>query len=140
MLGSKKLDTITTEHVQRLKHALQHRSGKTVNNVLSVLNVMLKKAVEWDVIDQLPSSIRLLPNENGVHRCGTPSVPISRCAGLRRARFKNSRDTKISPRHSGICISAPRRLRARSDCWMDPNRRKSGETMGRRDLPKILTP
>jgi integrase len=32
-----------------------------VNNVLTVLNVMLKTAVEWEMIDQLPCSIRLLP-------------------------------------------------------------------------------
>jgi hypothetical protein len=32
-----------------------------VNNVLTVLNVMLKKAVEWDVIDRIPCAIRVLP-------------------------------------------------------------------------------
>ncbi len=32
-----------------------------MNNVLTVLNVLLKKAVEWDVIDNLPCAIRLLP-------------------------------------------------------------------------------
>jgi len=61
MLGTKKLDAITTEDVQRLKHQLRHRTPKTVNNVLSVLNVMLKNAVEWDVIDQMACTIRLLP-------------------------------------------------------------------------------
>jgi integrase len=40
---------------------LENRSAKTVNNVLTVLNVLLKKAVEWDVIDRLPCTIRLLP-------------------------------------------------------------------------------
>jgi hypothetical protein len=33
-LGDKKLDQITTEDVQRLKSALEHRAAKTVNNVL----------------------------------------------------------------------------------------------------------
>lgn len=61
MLGSKRLDAITTEHVQRLKQDLQRRTPKTVNNVLSVLNVMLKKAVEWGVIERVPCAIRLLP-------------------------------------------------------------------------------
>jgi len=42
LLGSKRLDAITTEQVQRLKHELQHRAPKTVNNVLTTLNVMLK--------------------------------------------------------------------------------------------------
>src|SRR6476646_10325425 len=37
-LGHKRLDTISTEVIQRLKHQLGHRSPKTVNNVLTVLN------------------------------------------------------------------------------------------------------
>lgn len=59
-LGDKKLDAITNEDVQRLKHALRDRSPKTVNNVLSVLSMLLKKAVEWDVLDRLPCTVRLL--------------------------------------------------------------------------------
>src|SRR5258708_7258440 len=42
-LGSKRLDAITTEQVQQLKRNLKHRAAKTVNNVLTVLNVLLKK-------------------------------------------------------------------------------------------------
>ena len=61
MLGRRRLDAITTESVQRLKHALRLKSPKTVNNVLTVLGVLLKKAVEWDVIDRMPGTIRLLP-------------------------------------------------------------------------------
>jgi hypothetical protein len=38
------------EQVQRLKLTLAHRSAKTVNNVLTVLSVLLKKAVEWGVL------------------------------------------------------------------------------------------
>jgi integrase len=60
-LGSKRLNAITTEHIQQLKRHLHDRSPKTVNNVLTVLSVLLKKAVEWDVIDRLPCVIRLLP-------------------------------------------------------------------------------
>lgn len=60
-LGSRRLDALTTEGVQRLKRAMQDRSAKTVNNVLTVLNTLLKKAVEWNVIGQMPCSIRLLP-------------------------------------------------------------------------------
>src|SRR5262249_35433043 len=59
-LGSKRLDAITNEAVQRLKHQLQCKSAKTWNNVLTVLNVMLKKAVEWEVIERMPCRIRLL--------------------------------------------------------------------------------
>jgi hypothetical protein len=48
-------------HVQNLKRRLHDRAPKTVNNVLTVLNVLLKKAVEWNVIDRVPCVIRLLP-------------------------------------------------------------------------------
>ena len=41
-LGSKKLDAIATEDVQHLKRQLADRSAKTVNNVLTVLNMLLK--------------------------------------------------------------------------------------------------
>jgi integrase len=60
-VGSKRLDAITTEDVQYLKRDLHHRSPKTVNNVLTVLNVLLKKAVEWQAMDRMPCVIRLLP-------------------------------------------------------------------------------
>jgi integrase len=59
-LGQKKLEAISTEHVQQLKTRLGKRSNKTVNNVLTVLNTLLKKAVEWDVIEQMPCTIKLL--------------------------------------------------------------------------------
>jgi integrase len=48
--------------VQRLKLALSHRSPKTVNNVLTVLSTLLKKAVEWGELERLPCAIKLLPN------------------------------------------------------------------------------
>jgi integrase len=49
----------------QLKHQLRDRAPKTVNNVLTVLNVLLKKAVEWDVIQRMPCAIRLLPIPKG---------------------------------------------------------------------------
>ena len=61
LLGSTRLDDITTEDVQRLKHQLRNRAPKTVNNVLTVLNVLLKKAVEWSVIERTACTVRLLP-------------------------------------------------------------------------------
>jgi len=61
MLGHKRLDTIKTEDIQRLKAGLSHRSAKTVNNVLTVLNTMLRKAVEWNVVTQMPCVVKLLP-------------------------------------------------------------------------------
>ena len=51
-LGHKRLDAITNEDVQRLKGWMQTKAAKTVNNVLTVLSVLLKKAVEWDVIER----------------------------------------------------------------------------------------
>lgn len=59
-LGSRALDGIGNEQVQQLKGSLQGMAPKTVNNVLSVLNVLLKQAVEWGVMTGLPCSIRLV--------------------------------------------------------------------------------
>src|SRR5688572_2807569 len=59
-LGDKRLDAITNEDVQALKLRLKDRSPKTVNNVLTVLSVLLKKAVEWEVLEKLPCAVRLL--------------------------------------------------------------------------------
>jgi integrase len=59
-LGSRTLDTISNEQVQRLKLSLREKSPKTVNNVLSVLSMLLKQAVEWGVLEKMPCSIRLM--------------------------------------------------------------------------------
>ena len=64
-LGHKKLDAIKSEDVQRLKRNLEAKSPKTVNNVLAVLSVLLKKAVEWEVIERMPCSVKLLPVPKG---------------------------------------------------------------------------
>jgi integrase len=61
-LGAKKLDEITDEQVQRLKLSLGGRSPKTVNNVLTVLSVLLKKALEWHELEKLPCTVKLLKN------------------------------------------------------------------------------
>ena len=58
--GAKRLDAISSEDVARLKSRLVAKAPKTVNNVLTVLNVLLKTAVEWHVIDQVPCSVRLV--------------------------------------------------------------------------------
>jgi len=60
-LGHKKLDAIKSEDVQHLKGRLSTKAAKTVNNILTVLNVLLKKAVDWDVIDRMPCAVTLLP-------------------------------------------------------------------------------
>jgi len=59
-MGGKRLDAITTDDVQKLKHRLREHAPKTVTNVLTVLSVLLKKAVEWDVIERVPCTIRLV--------------------------------------------------------------------------------
>jgi integrase len=58
--GGKRLDAITNADVQDLKHGLRDRAPKTVNNVLTVLSVLLKRAVEWNIVDRVPCTIRLL--------------------------------------------------------------------------------
>ena len=65
LLGAKKLDAITNEQVQQLKRGLRSKAPKTVNNILPVLNVMLKRAVEWEVIPRMPCVIRVLPAPKG---------------------------------------------------------------------------
>lgn len=61
-LGAKRLDAIGNEQVQKLKLALADQAPKTVNNVLTVLIALLKKAVEWGELEKLPCTIKLLPN------------------------------------------------------------------------------
>lgn len=60
-LGHKKVDAIKSEDVQHLEGRLRTKAAKTVNNILTVLNVLLKKAVDWDVIDRMPCAVTLLP-------------------------------------------------------------------------------
>lgn len=60
MLGQKQLDQITNEDVQRLKGQLLSRKAKTVNNVLTVLNTLMKVAVEWGVIERQSCVVRLV--------------------------------------------------------------------------------
>jgi integrase len=59
-LGSKKLDAVSDADVQKLKADLVDRNAKTVNNILTVLNTMLKCAVKWRVIDRMPATVELV--------------------------------------------------------------------------------
>ncbi len=59
-LGQTRLDGVSDEDVQHLKTRLESKAPKTVNNVLNVLSVLLKKAVAWRVIERMPCSIELL--------------------------------------------------------------------------------
>ena len=58
--GDRRLHEITTEDVQQLKAAMASKSPKTVNDVLTVLSVMLSTAVEWNLLDDVPCAIELL--------------------------------------------------------------------------------
>lgn len=62
--GDTPLNTIGTEDVQRLKSAMGAKAPKTVNNVLTVLSVMLRTAVEWGVIERVPCSMKLASGGN----------------------------------------------------------------------------
>lgn len=59
-LGHKRLDEITAQDVQRLKASMIDRKPKTLNNVLTVLSKCLKVAVEWGVIDAMPTPVKLV--------------------------------------------------------------------------------
>ncbi len=59
-LGKKKVDAVSDADVQKLKADLVERNPKTVNNILTVLNTMLKCAVKWRVIPQMPATIELV--------------------------------------------------------------------------------
>lgn len=58
--GKRRLDEVSAEDIQQLKSALRDKNPKTVNNVLSVLNTMLRCAAEWGVIEEEPVRARWL--------------------------------------------------------------------------------
>ncbi len=60
LFGDRRLDELRQEDIQRLKGKLAQRSAKTVNNVLTTLSTMLKAAVEWEVIPDMPVRIKQL--------------------------------------------------------------------------------
>jgi integrase len=57
---AKRLDAITNIDVQKLKTHLEGKADKTVNHVLTVLSKLLKVAVEWRIIKDMPCSVRFL--------------------------------------------------------------------------------
>jgi len=60
LFGKTKLDQLKQEDVNRLKRRLIDKKPATVNNALTVLSQLLKCAVEWEVIGEMPVKIRLL--------------------------------------------------------------------------------
>jgi hypothetical protein len=83
LLGSKKLDAITNEHVQRLKRQLVDHAAKTANNVLSA---------ERDAEE----SRRVGPDgAHAMHRPSTAdSEAVRRVLRLRRVRAVGGRDER----------------------------------------------
>lgn len=61
LLGHRPLGEITTAVVQQFKAQLAAKAPKTVNNILTVLNVLLRTAVDWNLIERMPCTIRLVP-------------------------------------------------------------------------------
>ena len=65
--GTLRLDELSNERVQRFKGGLveDDYSSKTINNVLTALSVTLKRAVDWDVLPDMPCRIKLLKVTRG---------------------------------------------------------------------------
>lgn len=61
LFGDRRLDTIKTADIERLKQQLETKAPKTVNNVLTVLSGMFKAAVGAGVIERAPCAVRLVP-------------------------------------------------------------------------------
>ena len=64
-IGGLMLDEVTDEIIADLKSKWADAKAKSVNNRLTVLNTMLRLAVEWKRIPALPCRIRLLKVDKG---------------------------------------------------------------------------
>lgn len=53
------LDQITTERVARFAATFAKYSRKTLANVLHTLSKLLRTAVDWDVLPQMPCKIKI---------------------------------------------------------------------------------
>ena len=123
LLGAKKLDAISDEDIQSVKRSLKSKKSKTVNNVLSVLNTLLKIAAKWKVIEKPSCSIELLKVNNLVpgfyefaeyarlveaaEKIGTREaalVLLGGDAGLRRGEMLALRWTDVDFRRNQIQI------------------------------------
>ena len=108
-LSPKRLDAITNEQVQRLTLALSERAPKTVNNVLTVLSTLLKKAVEWGELERLPCAVKLLPNPKktmGFHDFDQ----YERLLAVARKRGTNAYLMVLTGRDAGLRLGRSSRL------------------------------
>ena len=94
--STRHLDAIKSEDVQRLKAQLEIKSPKTVNNILAVLSILLKKAVEWDVIERMPCT-----DQAAAHREGRGGVPRLRGVRAARRRRTGNRSADVPDRVAG---------------------------------------
>lgn len=58
--GKKRLDRITAEDIQRFKAGLSRLKNSTLNVQLKHLRAILNVAIEWGVIDKMPTKFKLL--------------------------------------------------------------------------------
>jgi integrase len=96
MLGHVRLDSVTVEDIQRIKLQLADRSPKTVNNVLSVFNTILKVALQWGVIDSIPVTAKWM-------KTTTPRMAFYDFDEYDRLRAAARR---IGPRHELLVLLA----------------------------------
>jgi integrase len=96
MFGRLRLDAITIEDVQRLKLARAHLSPKTINNILSVMNSILKVAQQWGVIETIPVKGKWL-------KTTTPSMAFYDFDEYDRLRAAAS---EVGPRHELLVLLA----------------------------------
>src|SRR5262249_32723746 len=109
-LGSKRLHAINNEDVQGLKHHLRERAPKTVNNVLTVLNMLLKKAVEWEVIERYAlchSFVADSQGRNGVLRLRRVRSPD--CSSTESGQ--RSASHRVVGRRGGVAVRRDHRAR-----------------------------
>ncbi len=60
LLGHRRLHEISNEDIAHLKAKFVEHSPSTMNNILSVLSMVLKVATEWEVTDPISCRIRLV--------------------------------------------------------------------------------
>ncbi|MFN8179295.1 MAG: site-specific integrase [bacterium] len=60
LLGRRRLSEISAEDIARVKLRLREHAPSTVNNTLTTLSSLLHLALEWNLIDRMPCTIRML--------------------------------------------------------------------------------
>ena len=103
-LGDRRLDTIDDAVVQQLKYGLRGKSAHSVNNVLTVLNTLLKKSVEWGVLDAMPCTIRLLKKPPATTKIFDFEQYDQRGGGGREAITESTRRSSCSPVTPGCVL------------------------------------